>query len=306
VVRAVSRLEPVRTVVRINGTATPWHIGDVAALAGLPDTVILLPKAADVAAVEALAPHPVIALCETAAGVLAAPALAAASNCVALMWGSEDLVADLRGRPWRTPSGAYPPAVEEARNRILYAARAAGVMPIDTVLVDIADLELLRRDSVAAVSSGFTAKACVHPSQVVVVREAFRPTPEEIQWARELMAAAVPACAVFQFAGRMIDAPVLAHASEVLRRAESHLHTAADGWPVDGSVLLLWDEVIGEYLPRMPSFLDPRHLLIMLIQGRRERSVVGWESIVPVRPTCRWRACAYWSARASLPDRQDA
>ena len=94
--------------------------------------------------------------------------------------GQRNLVADLGGRPGRNPSGAYPPAVEEARTRILYAARAGRVMPIDTVLVDIADLDLLRRDSVAAASSGFAAKACIHPSQVAVVREGFRPTLEQI------------------------------------------------------------------------------------------------------------------------------
>lgn len=221
VVQAVRRLEPARTVVRVNGTGTPWHDDDIAALAELPTTVIMLPMASDVAAMEALAPHPVIALCETAAGVLAAPVLAVASNCAGLMWGSEDLIADLGGRPGRTQLGTYPPAVEEARTRILYAARAAGVMPIDTVLIDIADLDLLRADSIAAVSAGFAAKACIHPSQVAIVREAFRPTLAQIRWAREVTAAAATASAVFRFAGQMIDAPVLAHAAEILRQAEA-------------------------------------------------------------------------------------
>ena len=206
---------------RINGEGTPWHDDDIAALAELPGTVVMLPMASDVAAVEALAPHPVIPLCETAAGVLAAPSLAAAGNCVGLMWGSEDLVADLGGRPGRTPSGTYLPAVEEARTQILYAARAAGVMPIDTILADIANLKLLHDDSVAAASSGFAAKACIHRSQVAVIRAAFRPTPEEIQWARGVMVAAAAASAVFQYAGRMVDAPVLAHAAEILHQARS-------------------------------------------------------------------------------------
>ncbi len=229
VVQAVRRLEPAdpaRIIVRVNGAGTPWHDDDIAALAELPGTVVMLPMAADVAAIEALGPRPVIALCETAAGVLAARALAEAANCAGLMWGSEDLVADLGGRPGRTPSGTYPPAVEEARTRILYAARAAGVMPIDTVLVDIADLDLLRADSMAAVSAGFAAKACIHPSQAAVVREAFRPAPEQIRWAREVTAAAATAPAVFRFAGQMIDAPVLAHAAEVLRQAEALPHMA--------------------------------------------------------------------------------
>jgi citrate lyase subunit beta/citryl-CoA lyase len=221
VVDAAGRLDPARTIVRINSAGTPWHDDDVAALAGLPDAIVMLPMAAAPVAVEALAPHPVVALCETAAGVLAAPAIAAAANCVGLMWGSEDLVADLGGRSGRTAAGTYPPAVEEARTRILYAARAARVTPIDTVLVDIADTDRLRADTVDAVTAGFAAKACIHPSQAAVVRETFRPTPEEIRWAREVTAAAETAPAVFRFAGRMVDAPVLAHAAEVLRQAKA-------------------------------------------------------------------------------------
>jgi citrate lyase subunit beta / citryl-CoA lyase len=221
VVRAVRRFDRDRTVVRVNGAGTPWHDDDVAALAELPDTVVMLPMAADVGAIEALAPLRVVALCETAAGVLAAPTLAAAVNCVGLMWGSEDLLADLHARRGRSPTGAYPPVLEEARTRIVYAARSAGIMPIDTVLVDIAAADVLHGDSIAAVSAGFAAKACIHPSQVEVVREAFRPTPDEVRWARQVTAAAATAPAVFRFAGRMVDAPMLAHAAEVLRQAEA-------------------------------------------------------------------------------------
>jgi citrate lyase subunit beta/citryl-CoA lyase len=222
VVDAARRLDPARTIVRVNGAGSPSHDDDVAALAGLPDTIVMLPMAADVDVVEALAPRPVVVLCETAAGVLAAPTIAVAHNCIGLMWGSEDLVADLSGRPGRTSSGSYPSAVEEARTRILYAARAARVVPIDTVHVDIADLGLLRADSVAAATAGFAAKACIHPTQVAIVREAFRPTTDEIRWAREVIAAAANGPAVFRFRGRMVDAPVLAHAAEVLRRVATN------------------------------------------------------------------------------------
>jgi hypothetical protein len=97
VVRAVRRLEPARTVVRVNSAGTPWYDDDVAALAKFPCAVVMLPMASDVAVIEGLAPRPVVALCETAAGVLAAPALAAAGNCAGLMWGSEDLLADRPG-----------------------------------------------------------------------------------------------------------------------------------------------------------------------------------------------------------------
>jgi citrate lyase subunit beta/citryl-CoA lyase len=219
VVAALDVLDPGAVVVRINAVGTPWHAADVAALAAHPTLTLMLPMARCPEELEALAPHPVLALCETARGVLEAPRIASAANCAGVMWGSEDLVADLGGRPGRAPDGGYPPALVEARTRILYAARAAGVTPVDTVLVDIDDLDRLRLDAAAAAAWGYEAKACVHPKQVDVVRDAFRPTADEQARAREVLAEARNHAGVFRFRGRMVDAPVLAHAREVLRRS---------------------------------------------------------------------------------------
>ena len=219
VVRGLAALDPGGVVVRVNAPGTRWHAADVAALAGFPDVTIMLPMAERPEDLEALAPHPVVALCETARGVLEAPRIAVASTCAGVMWGSEDLVADLGGRPGRAPGGGYRPAVEEARTRILYAARAAGVIPVDTVLVDIDDLDTLAADSTSAVAAGYAAKACIHPKQVAVVRAAFRPTEDDVAWAGDVLAAADGRGGVFRFRGRMVDAPVLAHAREVLRQA---------------------------------------------------------------------------------------
>ena len=131
------------------------------------------------------------------------------------------------------PPAATPPALEEARTRILYAARANGVPPVDTVLADITNTGLLRADSAAAADAGFAAKACIHPSQIPVVRAAFQPAPEEIRWALAVTAAAVTAPGVFQLAGQMVDEPVLARARATLSQAgyqpEDNLSTSP--WP---------------------------------------------------------------------------
>lgn len=218
VVRGLRDLDPAAVVVRVNAAGSPWHAADVAALAAFPEVALMLPMAQRPEDVEALAPHPVLALCETARGVLEAPRIASASTCVGLMWGSEDLLADLGGRSGRAPDGTYRPALAEARTRILYAARAAGVTPIDTVLVALDDLDLLAADSADAAAVGYAAKACIHPTQVAVVRAAFRPGDAEVAHARDVLAAATGQPGVFRFRGRMVDAPVLAHAREVLRR----------------------------------------------------------------------------------------
>jgi citrate lyase subunit beta/citryl-CoA lyase len=221
VVDALHRLDHDKVIVRVNAPSTPWHEDDMRALDALPDVVIMLPMAESPAAVEALRPHPVIALCETARGVLAAPDTAAARNCSGMMWGSEDLVADLHGRSGRAPHGGYWPATEAARTRVLYAARAAGIPPIDSVLTDIADLGTLTADSIAAAAYGFAAKACIHPKQIDVVRAAFQPSEEEVRWARNVLTAASQNNGVFTFEGRMVDEPVLAHAREVLRQSRT-------------------------------------------------------------------------------------
>lgn len=219
VLRGLAELDRTAVLVRVNAVGTPWHAADVAALAGYPELTVMLPMASSPAQVEALRPHPVVALCETARGVLAAQLIAEAENCVGLMWGSEDLLADLGGRPGRRPDGSLLPALEEARTAILYAARAARVTPVDTVLVAIDDLDTLQADSTAAAASGYAAKACIHPKQVPVVRRAFLPTEPEVAWARAVLAAAEQHPGVFRFDGRMVDPPVLAHARELLRHA---------------------------------------------------------------------------------------
>jgi citrate lyase subunit beta/citryl-CoA lyase len=220
VVAGLAELDPAGVLVRINAPGTAWHDADVAALAAHPDVAVMVPMASRAADLTALAPRPVVALCETARGVLAAPEIAAAPSCIGVMWGSEDLVADLGGRHVRTTSGAYRPAIEEARTRILYASRSAGVAPIDTVLVDIDDLDTLRSDSSDAADSGYAAKACIHPRQVAVVREAFRPSAAEVGRAHEILAVAeTHGCGVFRLDGAMVDAPVLARARELLRQA---------------------------------------------------------------------------------------
>ena len=84
----------------------------------------------------------------------------------------------------------------------------------------LADLDGLAVESRDAVASGFGAKACIHPSQVAAVREAYAPAPEAVEEARELLdAASAAGSGVFQFKGKMIDGPILKHAESVLRRA---------------------------------------------------------------------------------------
>jgi citrate lyase subunit beta/citryl-CoA lyase len=213
-------LEPSRTIVRVNPVGSDEFGKDLHCLAHSPYRTVMLAKAESPEQLAALEGYKVIALCETAAGVLNAPAIAAMPNVVALMWGAEDLIASLGGTSSRNDDGEYRAVARHARSSVLLAARAHGKEAIDAVYVDIPDLEGLAVESRDAVASGFGSKACIHPSQVPVVRGAYAPSEDEVAAAVELLAAAKAAdSGVFQFNGRMIDGPILRHAESVLRRA---------------------------------------------------------------------------------------
>lgn len=221
---AAATLDPATTMVRINALGTPDSVQDLAAVALSPYRTIMVAKASDPEAVAALEGYDVVVLCESAAGILAAPALAQLPNVVGLMWGAEDLVASLGGTSSRFTSGAragaYRAVAMHARSQLLLAAGAGGKVAIDSIYADFADLDGLADESEDAVASGFGAKACIHPSQVAVVRDAYRPADSEVAAARELLAAAEAAgTGVFAFKGQMVDGPILLHAKQTISRA---------------------------------------------------------------------------------------
>jgi citrate lyase subunit beta/citryl-CoA lyase len=168
-------------------------------------------------------------LCETPLGVTNAVEIAAAAPTVALMWGAEDLVAGLGGRSSRFPAdggpasgsrvGPYRDVARTARSLVLLAAGAHRRIAIDAVHLAIGDLDGLRDEAEDAAACGFSATACIHPTQVDVVRTAYRPTADQLDWARRVLAAAEGNRGVFAFEGGMVDGPVLRHAEALLARA---------------------------------------------------------------------------------------
>lgn len=218
-------LDADRVIVRVNPAGSADFPADVRAAREAGYRFVMLAKAsspADVAAVDALEPGlAVIALCESARGVSEASAIAAADNVVALMWGAEDLVASLGGTSSRRTDGRYRGVADYARAAVLIAAGAASIAAIDTVHLDIADTPGLADEAADAAQSGFSATACIHPSQVAAIRSAYRPGEHEIEDARELLNTARSQPGVFRLGDRMVDAPVLRHAEAILRRAQS-------------------------------------------------------------------------------------
>jgi len=212
-------LDPERTVVRINAADTDEHPRDLEALAGTAYTTVMLSKTESAAQVEALAPREVIALLETPRGAVFATEIAAAQGTVALMWGAEDLVATLGGSSSRWADGTYRDVAHHVRSTALLTASAFGRVALDAVHLDIRDLDGLRAEAEDAVALGFGGTVCIHPSQIPVVREAYRPGEDKLDWARRVLTAARSERGVFAFEGQMVDSPVLKHAQMMLRRA---------------------------------------------------------------------------------------
>jgi len=212
-----------RVIVRINPAGTVEHQPDLDAVQATPYRLVMQAKVESAAQLTA---HglPTIALIETPLGAVRVEEIAAAPNCVGLMWGAEDLAAGMGGTSSRfgddEPNpGTYRDIARHVRARVRLAAAAFRVAAIDAVHIDIADVDGLVAEVRDAVAQGYTATACIHPSQAAHIRDGYAPSPERITWARAVMEGAVAHDGgVFAVDGQMIDGPVIAQAKAVLSR----------------------------------------------------------------------------------------
>lgn len=212
-------LDPARTVVRVNPVDTPDHALDVEALKATDYTTVMLAKTETAEQVASLAPLDVIVLVETPLGALAVTETARVDNAFAVMWGAEDLFAATGGTANRWPDGSYRDVAKHVRSQSLLAAKAFGRIALDSVYLDIKDLDGLRAETDDAVAVGFDAKVAIHPTQVAVIRAGYAPTAEQIDWARAVLAKAGTERGVFQFDGQMVDMPVLRRAERIVALA---------------------------------------------------------------------------------------
>ena len=205
-------------LVRVTAVGSPSHASEVEALrtlAGRPGhglAGLLLPKADDPEAVDALGAWfgcavPLVLLIESAAGVQAVAQLARRPGVVRLAFGALDFSLDV-------DADVASDTVAHARSAVVIASRAAGIAaPLDTPSVEITDLAAVSATARASRRQGFGGLLCIHPAQVAVVHEAFRPTAEERRWAANVVAAGEDAT---QVDGRMVDRPVLERARRIL------------------------------------------------------------------------------------------
>ncbi|MFC7073209.1 HpcH/HpaI aldolase/citrate lyase family protein [Halovenus rubra] len=189
---------------------------------------LMLPKVSSGAAVSRLVDRvdadgtelPILALLETATGVLSAPEISAVDAVDALLLGAEDLSADVGLT--RSTDGTE---ILHARQQVVLAASSENIDAIDTLHTDFEDTEGLTTDTNFAVDLGFDGKMAIHPAQVPVINDAFTPDEDRVEWAQSILNAKQQADkdgrGVFSVDGEMIDAPLIAQARDVLDRASA-------------------------------------------------------------------------------------
>ena len=249
-----------RTVsVRINGLDTPWmyrDVVDVLERAGARLDLVMVPKvgtAADVYAVDVLISQIERAtglkkriglelLVETALGMRNVEEIAAASKRTeSLHFGAADYAASTGARTvgvggsnpnYHTLADPDPAGRRERHwgdiwhyplSRMVVAARANGLRPVDGPFGDIPDTEGFRSQALRAAALGCEGKWAIHPSQIEPANELFSPTREEVARARRILSAMREARrdgrAAVALDGRMIDIASIRQAQVMVRKA---------------------------------------------------------------------------------------
>lgn len=224
-------------LVRINPLDTRWAHEDLREiLPALPDG-IRLPKADTPEIVERLdtlltefeedlgleiGRFKILPSIESAQGIINSIKIARTSRRIfALAFGAEDYTASMEIQ--RTKEGEE---LFNARMRVLWAAKAAGIQAIDTIFSDVSDMESLRRETERVKNLGYIGKSLVNPRQIEIVHDVFAPKPEEVEYALEVVEAIKKAremgTGVISLKGKMVDAPVVKRAVRTLKTAYAH------------------------------------------------------------------------------------
>lgn len=220
--------------VRINPLDSGSALDDLAAVVGAGPAGIMIPKIdspGDVQRVQNYVEAMAAMSGAQAADILLLPvateapiapfrlgdfASAAIDQLYGLTWGAEDLSAALGASTNVDVTGGWAFTYQMARSLTLMGARAAGVEAVETLYVDIKDLDGLAESSRNARAEGFSGRIAIHPAQVDVINEAFTPSEAETDYARRVVAAFEGEVGTVALDGKMLDLPHLRQAERVL------------------------------------------------------------------------------------------
>ncbi len=199
--------------IRVNASGTADYGEDVVAVRRSAADFVILAKAEGAKQVSDAAwlmGKPVLAMIETPLGVLEAAAIAPAT--AGLIAGTNDLAAGLA-----LPASRGRPGLVYALQRIVLAARAAGVAAFDGVYNRLEADQGLEAECAEGRAYGFDGKSVIHPSQIETANRVFSPTEAELEAAERLIAAARGGAERHE--GRMIEALHVAEARALVAKA---------------------------------------------------------------------------------------
>ena len=179
-----------------------WKLYELEARRGIPEGTIKI-----------------CALIETAIGVVNAyPICTASPRMVSAIFGAVDYCADMRVRC--TNKGAEQ---LYARAAVAVAARAAGIIAIDTPFVDFANVEAFIENTEDSKQFGYEGRMIIHPSQLEIANRLYAPSDAEVEHARKVVKVfeeegLAKGLAAVALEGKLVDIPVYAAAQGVLSR----------------------------------------------------------------------------------------
>lgn len=223
-----SRTSAKSIIVRVNALATEHFSADAYAIASPNLTLVNFPKVESRSEIDAavaiidrvftdagLRPElRILANIESPKGLRNAAQIAAHPRVAGLQLGYADLFGPY-GIERRNPQHVY-----SVMFAVRMAAAEAGVFAYDGAFAEIKDAEGFRAEAGMAQRLGFLGKSCIHPSQIALANEVFRPAEAEIRQAERLLEAARHAtgggAGAFLLDGRMIDMPDIRRAEQIV------------------------------------------------------------------------------------------
>lgn len=203
-------------LVRINGATTDWFQKDLQLATHPGISGLVIPKVEDAEQIRmaaSIAPvgSRIFPIIESAQGFANLRAIAASKGVTRLMFGALDLQADLSIRGQNEELHFF-------MSQLVLESRIAQLPgPIDSITADLQDARVLSTDAGRARRFGFRGKLCIHPNQIKLVNEAFNYSKDQTDWARRVIQADKESGgAAVAVDGRMVDAPVIARAREII------------------------------------------------------------------------------------------
>ena len=145
----------------------------------------------------------------------------------ALIFGPYDYAASrvsIPGQSRRTPRFTGVDPWHYARNKIVIAARAAGLDAIDGPFIEYQNAEGFRRACVRVRTLGFSGKWAIHPGQIELANGVFAPSDDDMAWARTVDAlyreAQAKGLGAVTYEGKMVDVALIRNARNIIQKAD--------------------------------------------------------------------------------------